>query len=64
MTEASSPIELCLQAKGIQMSRQAAVVVLALVLGATPLHAQVTLFTITTASADLHQAPSTGSPVI
>ena len=46
------------------MSRQAAIVVVALVLCATPLHAQVTLFTVTTASADVHIAPSTGSRVI
>ena len=46
------------------MCRQAAIVVAALVLATTPLHAQVTLFTVTTSSADVHRGPSTGSPVI
>jgi hypothetical protein len=46
------------------MSRHVAAVAVALCLSASPLHAQTTTFKVSTASANVHKSPSTGSPVI
>lgn len=46
------------------MSRRAAAIVVALCVNPLPVHAQTATFKVTTASADVYKAPSTGSPVI
>lgn len=46
------------------MGRYAAAVAALLVMGTSPLYAQDALFVVTTTSADVHKAPSTGSAVI
>lgn len=46
------------------MRRYAAAVAVVLMMGASPLYAQDVLFVVTTRSADVHKAPSTGSAVI
>lgn len=46
------------------MGRYAATVALLLMMGASPAHAQKAMFVVTSMSADIHKAPSTGSAVI
>jgi hypothetical protein len=46
------------------MGRYAATVALLLMMGASPVHAQKGMFVVTSMSADIHKAPSTGSAVI
>jgi hypothetical protein len=46
------------------MGRYAATVALVLMMGASPVHAQKGMFVVTSMSADIHKAPSTGSAVI
>jgi len=46
------------------MGRYAAAIVVLIVMGASPLYAQDAVFVVTTTSADIHKAPSTGSAVI
>lgn len=46
------------------MGRYGAAVAMVLMIGTSPLYAQNALFTVTTTSAEIHKAPSTGSAVI
>lgn len=46
------------------MGRYAATLALLLMMGASPVHAQKGMFVVTSMSADIHKAPSTGSAVI
>ena len=46
------------------MFRSATATVFALMVSASPLYAQTTLFTVTTPSANVHAGPSTGSPIV
>ena len=46
------------------MGRYAAAIVVLIVMGTSPLYAQDVVFVVTTTSADIHRAPSTGSAVI
>ena len=46
------------------MGRHAATAALLLMMGTSPVYAQKAMFVVTTASADIHKAPSTGSAVI
>ena len=50
--------------EGFQMIRHAAAVVVALCLSTSPLYAQTIKLTVSTASANVHKAPSLGSPII
>lgn len=46
------------------MGRYTATVALLLMMGASPVHAQKAMFVVTSMSADIHKAPSTGSAVV
>src|SRR5207245_392807 len=50
--------------RGCSMIRYTPSIIVALCMSASPLHAQGTVFKVSTPSANVHQSPSTGSPVI
>jgi hypothetical protein len=64
ITEASSAVDVRMLLEDPTMRRHAAALAVMIALGTSALHAQDARFTVTTASADVHKAPSTGSPVI